>query len=408
LETTLDIGLSPRAQPVYAQLKTFIAERIAPLEREYYAAVAQDRWSYSARQLEILEGLKATAKREGLWNLFLSSNPQMGGVSNVDYAHLAELMGHSALAPEVFNCSSPDSGNIEVLERFGTPAQKSRWLQPLLDGSIRSAFAMTEPAVASSDASNIATRAELRDGCWHIDGEKHYITGAGDPRCEILIVVAVTDPEVADRHKRQSQILVPRATPGVEIVRPMTVFGHDDAPRGRMHIRFNDVRVPEENIILGRGRGFEVAQGRLGPGRIHHCMRAIGVAEKALELMCRRALGRTAFGKPLAALGGNGERIADSRIELDMARLLTLQTAHLMDTIGPKEARAAISAAKVAVPNIVAKIIDRAIQIHGAAGMSQDFPLAGMWLMQRALRFIDGPDEVHRAVIAMAELNKYR
>ena len=404
----MNLGLSPRAQVIYERLKQFIAERIDPVEQDYYAAVAADRWCYSERQRDIMESLKAAAKHEGLWNLFLSSNPQMGGVSNVDYAHLAELMGHSALAPEVFNCSSPDSGNIEVLEKFGTDRQKQRWLQPLLDGEIRSAFAMTEPGVASSDANNVATRAELRDGHWVLDGEKHYITGAGDPRCEILIVVAVTDPDAPERHRRQSQILVPRATPGVEIVRPMTVFGHDDAPRGRMHIRFNNVRVPEENILLGRGRGFEIAQSRLGPGRIHHCMRAIGVAEKALELMCRRALARTAFGKPLSALGGNAERIADSRIELDMARLLTLQTAHRMDQHGAQAARAAISCAKVAVPNIVAKIIDRAIQIHGAAGMSQDFPLANMWLMQRALRFIDGPDEVHRAVIAKAELNKYR
>jgi len=315
-------------------------------------------------------------------------------------------MGWSALAPEVFNCSGPDTGNMEILARFGTPDQKERWLKPLLAGEIRSAFAMTEPDVASSDAGNIHSRAVLDGREWVIDGEKTYISGAGDPRCKVLICMLLTDPD-NPKYRRHSQILVPMDAPGLTRVRPMCVFGSDDAPHGHLHLRFEGVRVPAENVLLGRGRGFEIAQDRLGPGRIHHCMRAIGTAEKALQLMCLRSLERNAFGKPLADLGGNLDVIADARIEIDMARLLTLKAAWLMDTEGKKAARGAISQIKVVAPNMALRVIDRAIQIHGAAGLSQDFPLAAMWAGQRALRLADGPDEVHRRVVGRLELDRY-
>jgi len=316
-------------------------------------------------------------------------------------------MGRSRLASESFNCSAPDTGNMEVLERYGSEEQKQQWLQPLLAGEIRSAFAMTEPGVASSDATNIATSAVLDGEEWVISGEKFYISGAGDARCKIMICMVVTDPG-ATKHNRQSQILVPMDAEGVEVVRPMQVFGRDDAPHGHMHIKFHNVRVPESNIILGRGRGFEISQGRLGPGRIHHCMRSIGAAEKALDLMCKRSVSREAFGKPLAELGGNYDIIADSRIEIEMCRMLTFKTAWLMDTIGNKAARDAISQIKVAVPNMALRVIDRAIQMHGATGVSQDTPLAALWTSQRTLRLADGPDEVHRRVIARKELARYR
>ena len=389
------------------KIHAFIQQQVLPVEAEYYAEVnIGDRWSHSPRQDEILEGLKQEARAQGLWNFFLPESQGGAGISNLEYAHLAEIMGGSRLAAESFNCSAPDTGNMEVLERYGTAAQKKQWLQPLLDGKIRSAFAMTEPSVASSDATNISTSAELMDGHWYINGEKFYISGAGDKRCKILIVMVVTDPD-APKHNRQSQILVPMDTPGVEVLRPMCVFGHDDAPHGHMHIRLSNVKVPEENLILGRGRGFEISQGRLGPGRIHHCMRSIGAAERALDLLCRRALSRQAFGKPLAELGGNYDIIADSRIEIEMCRLLVYKTAWLMDTMGNKAARDAISQIKVAVPNMALRVIDRAIQIHGAAGISQDFPLAELWTSQRTLRLADGPDEVHRRLIARKELAKY-
>jgi acyl-CoA dehydrogenase len=315
-------------------------------------------------------------------------------------------MGHSPLAPEVFNCSAPDTGNMEVLEHFGTPAQQQAWLEPLLAGEIRSAFAMTEPGVASSDAANIATRATLERGEWTIDGEKTYISGAGDPRCRILLCLARSDPE-APRHRQHSLIVVPRAAPGVEIVRPMEVFGHDDAPFGHMHVALRGVRVPAEHVILGRGRGLEIAQARLGSGRIHHCMRALGVAEQALELMCRRALAREAFGRPLAKLGATGDAIADARIRIEMARLLTLRAAHMIDAAGLEEARTWVSMIKVAVPQIALGVIDEAIQLHGAAGLSQDFPLARMYAATRTLRIVDGPDAVHRMLVARAELARY-
>jgi acyl-CoA dehydrogenase len=403
----MNLGLSDEMAEIREKIRTFVAEKVEPLEHEYHQEVSVgDRWSHTPRQDEILDGLKDEARAMGLWNFFLPESQGGAGITNLEYAHLAEIMGRSRLASEAFNCSAPDTGNMEVLERYGSEQQKQQWLKPLLAGEIRSAFAMTEPGVASSDATNICTSAVLDGDEWVINGEKFYISGAGDTRCKIMIVMVITDPG-APKHNRQSQILVPMDAEGVEVVRPMEVFGRDDAPHGHMHIKFHNVRVPESNIILGRGRGFEISQGRLGPGRIHHCMRSIGAAEKALELMCRRSLSREAFGKPLAELGGNYDIIADSRIEIDMCRLLVLRAAYLMDTIGNKAARDAISQIKVAVPNMALRVIDRAIQIHGAAGVSQDFPLAALWTSQRTLRLADGPDEVHRRVVARKELAKY-
>ena len=404
----MDLSLSEELLEVSGKIKDFVFHKVEPLEPEYHAEVGVgDRWSHTERQDEILGSLKEEARKQGLWNFFLPESQGGAGISNLEYAHLAEIMGRSRLASESFNCSAPDTGNMEVLERYGSEEHKKLWLEPLLAGEIRSAFAMTEPSVASSDATNISTRAVLDGDEWVISGEKFYISGAGDARCKIMIVMVVTDPD-APKHTRQSQILVPMDAAGVEVVRPMTVFGKDYAPHGHMHIKFHNVRVPESNIILGRGRGFEISQGRLGPGRIHHCMRSIGAAEKALDLMCQRAVSREAFGKPLAELGGNYDVIADSRIEIEMCRLLTLKAAWLMDTIGNKAARDAISQIKVAVPNMALRVIDRAIQMHGAAGVSQDFPLAALWTSQRTLRLADGPDEVHRRVIARKELAKYK
>jgi len=403
----MDLGLSEDLAEVREKIRTFVEEKVAPVEIEYHNEVSVgDRWSHTPRQDEIMESLKAEARRLGLWNFFLPESQGGAGISNLHYAHLAEIMGRSRLASEAFNCSAPDTGNMEVLERYGSEEQKKEWLVPLLAGEIRSAFAMTEPGVASSDATNIATSAVLDGDEWVISGEKFYISGAGDSRCKIMIVMVVTDPD-APKHTRQSQILVPMDAEGVEVIRPMHVFGRDDAPHGHMHIKYHNVRVPQSNIILGRGRGFEISQGRLGPGRIHHCMRSIGAAEKALDLMCKRSVSRDAFGKPLAELGGNYDIIADSRIEIEMCRLLTYKAAWLMDTIGNKAARDAISQIKVAVPNMALRVIDRAIQMHGAAGVSQDFPLAALWTGQRTLRLADGPDEVHRRVIARKELAKY-
>ena len=403
----MNLGLSDELGVIREKIRTFVEEKVEPVEQDYHDEVSVgDRWSHTPRQDEILESLKAEARKLGLWNFFLPKSQGGAGISNLEYAHLAEIMGRSRLASEAMNCSAPDTGNMEVLERYGSEEQKQQWLLPLLAGEIRSAFAMTEPGVASSDATNIATSAVLDGDQWVINGEKFYISGAGDARCKIMITMVVTDPD-APKHNRQSQILVPMEAEGVEVVRPMHVFGKDDAPHGHMHIKFHNVRVPESNIILGRGRGFEISQGRLGPGRIHHCMRSIGAAEKALELMCERAVSREAFGKPLAELGGNYDVIADSRIEIEMCRLLTFKAAYLMDTIGNKAARDAISQIKVAVPNMALRVIDRAIQMHGAAGISQDFPLASLWTGQRTLRLADGPDEVHRRVIARKELANY-
>ncbi len=404
----MDLDIPERLVPIRDKIDNFVKTNVDPLTDEYYTEIdVGDRWQHTDRQLEILNGLKDKAREAGLWNFFLPESQGGAGVSNLEYAHLAEVMARNPIASEIFNCAAPDTGNMEVLERYGSEHHKKEWLEPLLEGKIRSAFAMTEPHVASSDATNIATSAVLDGDEWVINGEKHYISGAGDPRCKIMITMVVTNPE-APKHLRQSQILVPLPYPGVEVVRPMYVFGKDDAPHGHMHIKFDNVRVPKENIILGEGRGFEISQGRLGPGRIHHCMRSIGVAERALELLCRRALSRTAFGKSLAELGGNYDVIADSRIELDMCRLSVLKAAYMMDTIGNKEARKYISAIKVAVPNMALKIIDSAIQMHGALGVSQDTPLAAMWTSQRTLRLADGPDEVHRRVIAREELKKYQ
>ena len=403
----MDLGLSEKLVEVRETIRTFVEEKVEPVQQEYHDEIdVGDRWSHTARQDEILNSLKDEARRLGLWNFFLPKSQGGAGISNLEYAHLAEIMGRSRLASEAFNCSAPDTGNMEVLERYGSEEQKKQWLEPLLAGEIRSAFAMTEPGVASSDATNIATRAVLDGDEWVISGEKFYISGAGDVRCKIMICMVVTDPD-APKHNRQSQILVPMDAEGVEVVRPMQVFGRDDAPHGHMHIKLHNVRVPKNYLILGRGRGFEISQGRLGPGRIHHCMRSIGAAEKALDLMCKRAVSRVAFGKPLAELGGNYDIIADSRIEIEMCRLLTFKAAWLMDTIGNKAARGAISQIKVAVPNMALRVIDRAIQMHGAAGISQDFPLAALWTSQRTLRLADGPDEVHRRVIARKELAKY-
>ena len=403
----MDLDIPERLIPVRDKIDEFVKTKIDPVTEEFHTSInPDDEWSLSDRQLEILDSLKDEAREAGLWNFFLPDSLGGAGVSNLEYAHLAEVMARNPMASEVFNCAAPDTGNMEVIERFGTEEQKKEWLEPLLQGKIRSAFAMTEPGVASSDATNICTQAKLEGDEWVINGEKHYASGAGDSRCKIMIVMVQTNPD-APKHLRQSQILVPRETPGVNILRPMSVFGHDQAPHGHMHIKFDNCRVPKENIILGEGRGFEISQGRLGPGRIHHCMRSIGAGERALDLMCKRAVSREAFGKPLAELGGNYDIIADSRIEIEMCRLLVYKAAYLMDTIGNKAARDAISQIKVAVPNMALRVIDRAIQMRGAAGVSQDFPLAALWTSQRTLRLADGPDEVHRRVIARKELAKY-
>ena len=403
-----NLQLSEKMEPVLEAVKAFIANEINPIEQEFHDSPKQDNiWMLSDRQSEIIEDLKSKARAQGLWNFFLPDwNGE--GVSNLDYAYLAQEMGKSHLAPEVFNCNAPDTGNMEVLAKYGTPEQQQQWLTPLLAGDIRSAYAMTEPDVASSDAKNIATTAVLENGEWVINGEKYYISGAGDSRCAIMIVMVRTDPNPdAPMHSRQSQILVPMDNPGVEIVGPMNVFGDPDAPHGHMHLRFNNCRVPESNILLGAGRGFEISQGRLGPGRIHHCMRALGQAEVALEMMIKRGLSRQAFGKPLIKLGGNFDLVAESRIELDSCRLMVLQAAKAMDVLGNKEARVYISAIKALVPKVTGEIIDRAIQMHGGAGVSQWTPLASMFTHNRTLRLADGPDEVHRMVVARAEILKY-
>ncbi len=403
----MDLGISDNVRPLLEEVKNFIDTEIMPLEGEFLAEIGVgDRWQYTDRQTEIREGLKEKARAKGLWNFFLTDGDAGSGLSTVEYAHLAEEMGKSHIAAEIFNCSAPDTGNMEVIHKYGTEAQKKQWLEPLMNGEIRSAYAMTEPNVASSDATNISTHAELDGDEWVINGEKHYISGAGDPRCKIMIVMVKTEPDAA-KHVQQSQILVPMDTPGVENLRAMNVFSMDDAPHGHMHQRYTNVRVPKDNIILGSGRGFEISQGRLGPGRIHHCMRAIGAAEKALKLLCERSLSRTAFGRPLAKLGGNIDIIANARMDIEMGRLLTLKTAWMMDNTDPKEARIWISMIKTAVPNISIRIVDEAIQMFGALGISQDTPLAGMYMAQRTLRLADGPDAVHRMVVGRHELKQY-
>lgn len=402
------LAMSKEAEPLMAAVQKHIKENVEPIEEEFRALEKdkEDRWSWHPRQLELLEGAKDKAKASGLWNFFLPESEIGSGLTNLDYAYIATELGKVSLASESLNCSAPDTGNMEVLERVGTPEQKEQWLTPLLNGEIRSAYAMTEPGLPSSDAKNISTSAVLDGDEWVINGEKFYISGAGDPRCKIMIVMVKTSPD-APPSKRQSQILVPTDTPGVEILEGMQVFGQDHAPRGHMHIRFNNVRVPKENILLGEGRGFEISQVRLGPGRIHHCMRSIGKAEKALELMVKRSATREAFGKPIAKLGKNLEVISRARIEIDAMRLMVLQAAKAMDVLGNKEARVYVSAVKAMVPEKVCLIIDQAIQMHGATGISQWSPLAAMYTDLRHLRFADGPDEVHHMVVGRAELQKY-
>ena len=403
-----NLAMSEESLPLMDAVKKHIAENVDPITEEFMALheEKEDRWSWHPRQLELLEGAKDKAKAAGLWNFFLPDADTGEGLNNLDYAYIAAELGKSPLASESLNCSAPDTGNMEVLERVGTPEQKEQWLKPLLNGEIRSAYAMTEPALPSSDARNISTSAVLDGDEWVINGEKYYISGAGDPRCKIMITMVKTDPD-GPPHRQQSQILVPTDAPGVEILGGMEVFGHDHAPRGHMHIRFNDVRVPKENILLGEGRGFEISQVRLGPGRIHHCMRSIGKAEQALELMVKRAGTRVAFGKPIAKLGKNVEVISRSRIEINAMRLAVLQAAKAMDVLGNKEARVYVSAVKAMVPEKVCEIIDAAIQMHGATGVSQWTPLAGLYTDMRHLRFADGPDEVHHMVVGRAELQKY-
>jgi len=400
----VDFEASQKVQRVQAQLRDFMQREVYPAEKvfERQLAEADNRWRAPA----VIEELKRKARAEGLWNLFLPESEYGAGLSNLEYAPLCEIMGRSPIAPEAFNCSAPDTGNMETLVRYGTPAQQQRWLKPLLEGEIRSSFAMTEPAVASSDATNIESSIR-REGnaSYVINGRKWWTSGAMDERCKILIFMGKTDPE-APRHQQQSMILVPRDTPGVRVVRPLTVFGYDDAPHGHAEVEFTDVRVPAENILLGEGRGFEIAQGRLGPGRIHHCMRMIGLAERSLEAMVARVKSRVAFGRPLAGQGVIREWIADSRMEIEQARLLTLKAAHMMDTVGNKSAQAEIAMIKVIAPKMLLAVIDRAIQAHGGAGVSQDFGLAYAWARSRVMRIVDGPDEVHKRAIARFELRK--
>ncbi len=403
-----DLRMSEAAMPLLEHVKAFIKETVNPMSVEFHrlGEGKKDRWSYAPGQLEVLEVAKNKAKAEGLWNFFLPDAETGDGLKNLDYAYIAVELGKNPMASEVMNCSAPDTGNMEVLERVGTPEQKEKWLKPLLNGEIRSAFAMTEPDRASSDAKNVGMRAWLEGDEWVLDGEKFYISGAGDPRCKIMITMVKTSPD-APPHKQQSQILVPIDTPGVQILGPMHVFGHDHAPRGHMHIKFDNVRVPKENMLLGEGRGFEISQVRLGPGRIHHCMRTIGKAERALELMITRGTSREAFGRPLIQLGKNLETVSRARIEIEAMRLMVLKAAKAMDVLGNKEARVWVSMVKAMVPEKACQIIDQAIQIHGATGISQWTPLAELYTDVRHLRFADGPDEVHHMVVGRDEVRKY-
>jgi acyl-CoA dehydrogenase len=409
----MDFEYSAKTKELQAKLLKFMDDHIYPAEPAYHQELeantqAGKRWT----PLQTIEKLKPKARAAGLWNLFLpvdsasASGYEGAGLTNQEYAPLAEIMGRVPWSSEVFNCSAPDTGNMETIARYGSDDIKARWLKPLLEGQIRSAFAMTEPEVASSDATNIATRIEHRGNEYVINGHKWWISGAADPRCAVFITMGKTDPE-APRHSQQSMIIVPADTKGIRIVRPLTVFGYDDAPHGHVEMFFEDVHVPADNMLLGEGRGFEIAQGRLGPGRIHHCMRLIGLAERALELMCKRSTSRVAFGKPVSQQGVTQERIADARCKIDMARLLTLKAAWLMDVAGNKAAKNDIAMIKVVAPNMACQVIDWAIQVHGGGGISGDFPLASSYAHARTLRFADGPDEVHRNAIAKWELGKY-
>ncbi|TYR30210.1 acyl-CoA dehydrogenase [Mesorhizobium microcysteis] len=405
----MNLGMTERLKPIHEKVARMVRDEIIPLDEEFLAEVGKDgdRWSYTPRQTEILEGLKAKARERGLWNFWLTHSDSGYGLSTVEYAYLAEEMGKAHLGAETFNCSAPDTGNMEVLERYGTQAHKDRWLAPLLEGKIRSAYLMTEPDVASSDATNIAMRCERDGDHYVINGEKWWSSGAGDPRCAIYITMVRTPDEARRKHEQHSMVLIPADTPGVTKLRAMKVYGDDDAPHGHLHLKFEDVRVPVENLILGEGRGFEIAQGRLGPGRIHHCMRAIGQAEMALELMCQRSMRREAFGKPLAQLGANFDIIAESRMEIEMARLLCLKAAWMIDQGNKKAAAPWISQIKVVAPRVALKVTDEAVQMYGGQGISQDTPLARSWTHLRTLRLADGPDAVHRRQVAREELKKY-
>jgi len=398
----MNFEFTAKTKELQSRLLAFMDEHIYPNEKRYYEEIARNRW----QPTRIIEELKPKARAAGLWNLFLPHDENGAGLTNLEYAPLCETMGRSPMAPEVFNCSAPDTGNMEVLARYGTPEQKEHWLKPLLAGEMRSCFAMTEPSVASSDATNISARIVREGNAYIINGRKWWASGGGDPRCKIAIFMGKTDPN-ASVYKQQSMILVPMDSPGVKIIRMLTVFGYDHAPHGHAEISFENVRVPQSNLLLGEGRGFEIAQGRLGPGRIHHCMRCIGVAERALELMCKRVLSRVAFGKTLAEQGTIRADIAKSRLEIDQARLLTLKAAQLMDTVGNKAARTEIAMIKVVAPNVTLSVLDRAIQAHGGAGVSEDTFLASAWANVRTLRLADGPDEVHTESIAKWELGKW-
>ena len=403
----MNLEQTDRVKDLIVQVSKFMDDHIWPAEEIYASQMDSFREEGNPwRVPPVIEELKTKAKTQGLWNFFLPESQNGFGLTNLEYAPLAEIMGQIGFASEVFNCSAPDSGNMEVLDKYGSKEQQDKWLKPLLEGEIRSAFAMTEPGVASSDATNICSTIEADGNDYVINGEKWWTSGFGNPDCKVMIFMGVTNPD-NPRHQRQSQILVPTDAEGINLERMLTVYGVDHAPGGHAHLTFKDVRVPRENLILGEGRGFEIAQGRLGPGRIHHCMRMIGQAERALELLCKRSTSRIAFGKPLAELGGNYDVIADCRTEIEMCRLLTLKAAYMMDTVGNKIAKSEIAQIKVAVPSMVVRVIDKAIQIHGGAGVSQDTPLAGLFTSTRFLRIGDGPDEVHRRAIARAELSKY-
>ena len=404
----MDLGETDKVRPLIKAVREMVNDEIAPMETEFQGEVGRsgDRFIFTSRMTEILEGLKTKAYERGLWNFWLTDSNQGYGLSTVEYAYLAEEM-KTPFHAEVFNCSAPDTGNMEVLLRYGTQSQQERWLKPLLEGRIRSAYLMTEPDVASSDATNIAMTCIKENGVYVLNGEKWWSSGAGDPRCKIYIVMVRTGDEDLPKHQRHSMILVPADTPGVKVLRAMQVYGHDEAPHGHMHIRFSKVRVPVENLLLGEGRGFEISQGRLGPGRIHHCMRAIGQAESALELMCRRSIQREAFNKKLSELGANYDIIAECRMEIEQARLLCLKAAWMMDQGDAKAAAPWIHQIKVVAPRMALKVVDEAIQLFGGVGVSQDTPLSRMWMHLRTLRLADGPDAVHRRQVARTELRQY-